>query len=161
MNGLTQGYFGGLGYGSFEGYKMLLKTEFEKKIHALYFLKREKDFKPIHLAVNPVSFIILDSRSIFKDSNEVLRTHHSRISSLLIWIFIGQIIYFGPIIAALIWSLLVLAQSSMMISILIISWLVSALALAIPFYRVYKVLIRKRGWPRECFLYDSPSGILV
>ena len=158
MDGFMKGYFGGLGYGSAKGLEMINKAKFEKKAHALYYVLRQEGFKPSNLAVYPLPFIMHDSRIIFEDSPDVLKAHKDRLRSLGLWIWISWTLSFAPVLVALVWSVLIMAQSSVAYYVLILSSSAGVLALAIPLYRSLMVVIKKRGWPKECFLYDSPGG---
>ena len=139
---------------------MLEMSDFENKIHAMYYLQREIDYKPYRLAAYPLSLILNPSRYYIGTSDYVLQEHLSRAHKTKFWAFFGFLVPYGVITASLAWSITLTIQSSSSIYTVILVSIVCLLTLAIPAYRVFMVLVRKRGFPRDCFLYDSVGGNL-
>ncbi len=149
-------------------YKLLLANDFERRVHALLFLEKERWYKPKRISFNPWNFLVAyESRNlqfqIIKNvatrggtSGDIAAASRQAAAFRTVMYYLGALITFiilyGLIGFALYLGIFEAARLSL-------NWRVAAsvcafIALAIPFYRFYRVYVKCYGRPRGFYIWE-------
>ena len=130
-------------------------NEFRRRIHNLYFLDKEKDYKKGLLFFDPLTYIFmsknrvaeyLSSKGISYEIVEVPIDPHStdRLTSKLFIVYLFlRLIFFGWL---LFWSFRIASDQPVML--LIINIMSALLVLVVPFVLNFQAIVKKAGFPK-------------
>ncbi|WP_440951689.1 hypothetical protein [Methanococcoides sp. FTZ1] len=142
--------------------------DFERKIHSLIYLKKEKDYAPRYVCFSPFNFVISlrnvkDALKIELAMPEDRPSIYKQIEFSVVYYTLGMYIAFIVRFILILTALVAAIYLSLNLPfwIVIVNVIIGILGFTILFKQSYSVVMKLRGFPRNHNFYDAQSTIAV